>query len=276
MGLRKGNVEPNMAAAVDEAPPFDVAATVAATPVQDTPPPAAAYAPPPSPAVTAPVSQEASAAVVAAQAAPSAAPVAVANPPTQMPATRTPAATSLATSGVGGALASEGFDGLDFGFGSFPMITLQNDGTYQSSEGGNLGSDFYCQILGSTPKWIYKNDQKGPAEDFFYTFDRVYSVQGEPIEEILAGWKAKGWEFEVKKYLDVQAQMVTNDEDNGTLVLLSIPPTSITKFSGYLATVAGRHGRQVASVVTHVKLGDKVTKVKYPFHPWAFAFHGDA
>lgn len=275
MGLRKGNVVADVAAAVEQTPPFDAeGAAVAAPPPVATV--AAAPAPAPAPVVTAPVAQEQAAAVVATQAAPSAAPVAVANPPTQVPATRTPAATAVATSGVGGALEASGFAGLDFGFGSFPMITLQNDGTYQSSEGGSLGSDFYCQLLGSTPKWIYKNDQKGPAEEFFYTFDREFSVQGEPIDEILAAWRAKGWEHEVKKYLDVQAQLVTTDEDNGTLVLLSIPPTSITKFSGYAATVAGRHNRDLTSVVTHITLGDKVTKVKYPFHPWAFSFHGDA
>ena len=275
MGLRKGNVAPNVAAAVEQTPPFDTEdAPVTAAPAPA--PAAAAPAPAPAPVQTAPVAQEQAAAVVATQAAPSAAPVAVANPPTQVPATRTPAATSVATSGVGSALEEAGFAGLDFGFGSFPMITLQNDGTYQSSEGGSLGSDFYCQLLGSTPKWIYKNDQKGPAEDFFYTFDREFSVQGEPIDNILQEWKAKGWEHEVKKYLDVQAQLVTNDEDNGSIVLLSIPPTSITKFSGYAATVAGRYNRDLSTVITHITLGDKVTKVKYPFHPWAFSFHGDA
>jgi hypothetical protein len=270
MGLRKGNVEANVAAAVDETPPpFD---TKDAPPVVTAAP---APAPAPAPVETAPVAQEQAATAVAAQAAPAPAPVAVANPPTQLPATRTQGATSLTTSGVQGDLANQGFDGLDFGFGSFPVITLQNDGTFQSSEGGSLGTDFYCCVLGSTPKWIYKNDQKGPAEDFFYTFDRQFSVQGESIEDILAGWVQKGWKHEIKKYLDVQAQLVSQDEDNGTLVLLSIPPTSISKFSGYLATVTGRHNKQVQSVVTHIKLGEKVTKVKYPFHPWAFAFHGD-
>ena len=273
MGLRKGNVEVNVADAVGETPPPFKPDEVQAAPA---PAPQAAPAPAPAPTQTAPVAQEQAAAIVAAQAAPAPAPVAVDNPPTQVPATRTPAATALAPSGVGGALEESGFHGLDFGFGSFPMITLQNDGTYQSSEGGSLGSDFYCILLGSTPKWIYKNDQKGPAEDFFYTFDREFSVQGEPIDDILAGWKQKGWEHEVKKYLDVQAQLVTDDDDNGTIVLLSVPPTSITKFSGYAATVAGRHKRNLSAVITHVTLGDKVTKVKYPFHPWAFSFHGDA
>ena len=272
MGLRKGNVEANVAAAVEETPPPFQPDEVANAPAP-APQAAPAPAPAPAPVQTAPAAQEQAAAVVAGQAAPAPAPVAVDNPPTQVPATRTQGATSISTSGVQGSLEQEGFEGLEYGFGSFPMITLQNDGTFQSSEGGSLGSEFYCNILGSTPKWIYKNDQKGPAEDFFYTFDREFNMQGEPIDAILAGWKQKGWEYETKKYLDVQAQLVTTDEDNGTLVLLSIPPTSINKFSGYLASISGRYNKRIAEVVTRVHLGDKVTKVKYPFHPWGFSYY---
>ena len=271
MPLRKGNVVVD-AAAVDETPPFD------ANSIPQTAP-APAAAPAPAPVATAPVAQEQAAAVVAAQAAPAPAPVATEDPPVQVPATRTPGATgmqsSIDTTGVQGALQKQGFEGLDYGFGAFPAVSLQNDGTFKSSEGGSLGRDFYCCVLGSTPKWIYKNDQKGAAEDFFYTFDRQFSTQGEPIDAILAGWKENGWKHEVKKYLDVQAQLVTQDEDNGQLILLSISPTSITKFSGYLATVSGRHNKDVQSVITHVYLGEKVTKVQYPFHPWAFEMYGD-
>jgi hypothetical protein len=279
MGLRKGNVEPDVSAAVAETPtpPFD-ANTVPPPVVPVQPAVAAVPVPAAVPAQTTPIVQEQAAAVAATQAAPAAAPVAVANPPTQVPATRTPAATSVQTEGVEGALHDLGFDGLDFGFGSFPMISLQNNGTFQSSEGGSLGTEFECCVLGSKPKWIYKNDQKGPAEDFFYTFDRVVSVQGELIEDILngpEGWASKGWKHEVKKYVEAQAQLITDDEDNGSLVLLSISPTSITKFSGYVATISGRYKKSPASVVTRVHLGDEVTKVKYPFHPWAFDFVRD-
>jgi hypothetical protein len=262
MGLRKGNVDVDVAAAAEETP-------------QPAPAPAAAPAPAPAPTpvTTAAPAQEAAAAEAMTQAAPAAAPVAVYNPPPQVPATMTPGATSIQTSAIQAELSQDGFAGTEFGFGSFPLISLQNNGTFQSSEGGSLGTEFYVNLLGSTPKWIYKNDQKGPAEDFFYTFDNEVSVGGEPVADILEGWKARGWKFEKKKYLDVQAQMVTDDEDNGTLVLLSIPPTSINKFSGYLATVKGRHGLDLKSAITRCHLGEQVTKVKHPFHPWAFSLY---
>lgn len=278
MGLRKGNVAVDPAANAEVPPPVSPEAIDPAPAPAAVPEPAPAPAPAAEPISTAAPAQHEAASAAAVQTAPAPAPVATTPatvPPTQLPATRSPGAADLTGSGVTAELESEGFEGLEFGFGSFPMISLQNDGTFQSSEGGVLGTEFQVCLLGSKAKWIYKNDQKGPAEDFFYTFDKITTVGGEPIADILANWEARGWKYEVKKYLDVQAQMVTNDEDNGTLVLLSVPPTSINKFSGYTATVRGRHHRKVGSVITKCHLGEKVTKVKHPFHPWAFSFVGD-
>ena len=269
MGLRKGGVAVDNQAAAAETPAIDRGTVEAPAPV-----PAPAPAPQAEPATTEPVAQHETASTLAQQAAPAPAPVATEAAPTQMPATRAAGAVTM-TSGdnkVQTQLEDDGFSGLDFGFGSFPMITLQNDGTFQSSEGGSLGTSFDVVLLGSVPKWIFKNDQKGPAEDFFYTFDQVVSTGGEQVAAILGEWDNKGYKYETKKYLDVQAQLVTDDEDNGSLVLLSIPPTSITKFSGYIATVRGRHQSRLDQCVTRVSLGEKVTKVKHPFHPWAFQF----
>jgi len=197
-----------------------------------------------------------------------------------MPATREAGGGALTNVGLGGSvidsLEEDGFDGLEFGFGAFPMVTLQNTGIFELSDGGPLGQDFYCIILGSKAKWIVKNDQKGPLEDFAYTFDKIHTTSGGLIEDKTAEWAAKGWGHEMKKYLDVQAQLVTQDQHNGELVLLSIPPTSVNKFSGYLATVQGRYAKRVKNVITRCHLGDRVTKVKYPFHPWAFTYYGDA
>jgi hypothetical protein len=177
----------------------------------------------------------------------------------------------MISGGATQALAESGFEGLEFGFGAFPIITLQNTGQFESSEGGVLGSSFNVILLGSKTKWICKNDQKGPAEDFFYSFDRETALSGEDAQPIIDGWRQRGWKHEWKKYLDVQAQLVTDDEDNGALVMLSIPPTSINRFSGYVATIMGRYQQDITQVVTRCELGEKVTRVKYPFHPWAFS-----
>jgi hypothetical protein len=267
MPLRKGNVEAVPADQQDvSTPPFEPDAPPPPAPAAATPPP------PPAPESTAPVDQHAAAAAAAQMAAPAVAPQ---TGVTQMPAERTAGANAMQAAGHGGVaneLDAQGFEGLEFGFGSFPIITLQNTGRFESSDGGDMGTSFQCIVLGSKPKWVYKNGAPKQQEDYFYTFDQQTTLGGERVADVLARWQAAGWTPEVKKYLDVQAQLVTNDQDNGTLVLLSIPPTSIPRFSGYLATLRQRNNASPSEVVTTVQLGDKVTKAKHPFHPWAFNF----
>jgi len=287
MPLRKGNVVADQAAAVEDAPPFDAEDTPAVNPVVEAP---AAEAPPPpdvNPVSTVPETQEAAGAAQTRQAAPAREPLPTTHelanktslrgpaPVPQAAAPQPPAvrqgSAPMVSGGVTEALGQAGFEGLEFGFGAFPVVTLQNTGQFETSEGGVLGSSFNCILLGSKAKWICKNDQRGDAEDFFYSFDRVTALTGEDAKTIIDGWTQRGWKHEWKKYLDVQAQMVTDDEDNGALVMLSIPPTSINRFSGYVATVIGRYQQEITQVVTRCELGEKVTKVRYPFHPWSFS-----
>ena len=235
-------------------------------------------APPPpplqtSPSNTSPEAVNAAAANAATQAAPTTQQV----PAERIAGAQAMAATASQSGGMVQQLAEAGFEGLEFGFGSFPLISLQNNGNFSTSEGGDLGPQFNVIIMGSKSKWIYKNNQKGPAEDFFYSFDQIHALSGEPVQKILSQWKARGWEHEMKKYLDVQAQLVTHegDPENGALVLLSIPPTSIPRFSGYLATLQARHGVTPDKCITTCCLGEKVTKVRHPFHPWAFSYHSN-
>jgi len=287
MPLRKGNVVADKAAAVEEAPPLEVEQAPGVDPVIED---SVTEAPPPPPVnatSTVPAAQEEAGTAQLQQAAPvqdplptthelakttslrGPAPVPQAAAP-QPPAVRQGSA-PMVSGGVTEALGQAGFEGLEFGYGAFPIVTLQNTGQFETSEGGVLGSSFNCVLLGSKAKWICKNDQRGDAEDFFYSFDRVTTLSGDDVQSIINGWKERGWNSEWKKYLDVQAQMVTDDEDNGALVMLSIPPTSISRFSGYVATVMGRYQQDITQVVTRCELGEKVTKGRYPFHPWSFS-----
>ena len=300
MPLRRGNVEADTN--TNEAPPpFDMddpgvgEPTTVNTPQKATPPggvpspqqatTAQQATPPPKvgeAATTSVADQDTAADEATTQVAPNKAPVAVADPPTQLPATQKAGAGALTGAGVGGGIAAElvddGFEGLEFGFGAFPMVTLQNNGTFEFSGGGVIGIDFYCKILGSKSKYIFKNGQKKALEDFVYSYDQVHTASGDLVQTKLDEWKEKGWgeDIDQKRYLDVQAQIVSQDTHNGELVLLSIPPNSINRFSGYIATVKGRHCRNIKNVITHVHLGDRVAKGDYPFTPWAFSFYGDA
>ena len=66
-----------------------------------------------------------------------------------------PAGTQQAAGGVLRELEAQGFEGLDIGFGSFPMVRLQ-DQTFSTNEGDTLGNTFLCIIHGSRTKWLYK------------------------------------------------------------------------------------------------------------------------
>lgn len=182
--------------------------------------------------------------------------------------------TTAASSGqVADSLAAEGFNGLEFGFGSFPTVSLQNDGKFASSDGWAERTEFDCIILSTVEKFIYKNGlaQGDPKEDFFYSYDGITTTSGEPVADKIAEWEANGWTAQKKKYLDAQAQMVGGDCD-GELAVLSVPTSSIPRLSGYLATVQMKHGVTPSMAVTRVYCGDKVAKAKFPFYPWAFSF----
>lgn len=172
-----------------------------------------------------------------------------------------------------GKLADEGFHGLTVGPGAFPQITLQNEGEFHSSEGWEMGTEFLCQVMGSREKYIVKNTKcEQRDEDFVYTYDQKTNVNsGEPIERTLKEWADNGWGYEVKPYLEVSAMLLDGDHE-GELVLLSIPPSGISRFSGYCVRLEFK-GKNPADVVTRVFVGGKVDrgKGKQSFYPWAFA-----
>lgn len=191
---------------------------------------------------------------------------------------------AVASTGVGGLvsasgnmtqdLADDGFEGLDLGFGAFPVITLQNTGDFVSSEGAEFGTEFDCVVLSSKNKYICKTrGTTEDEEDFFYSYDKEYATTGETVAEKVAEWEAKGWGYEWKPYLDVAAQLHGGDHADD-LVMFSIPKTSIPRFSGYVASIKLKHGLPPSKVITRVYRGDKITKVKYPFFPWAFKMVG--
>lgn len=171
------------------------------------------------------------------------------------------------------ALADMGFEGLSFGHGAFPQIVL-TDGEFEcSTDQVKLGKQFSATMSTSRSKHIYKNvGAKREEEDFFYSYDKEFATDGTPVAVYIQAWKDKGWDYEVKTYLDVTAQ-ITNcpatPTYNGKLVLLSIPPASLPRFSGHIATMQA-FGKDPREVPTVVSVGPKVTKAVQPFYPWQF------
>jgi hypothetical protein len=177
----------------------------------------------------------------------------------------------IGTGGFQQALANEGFEGLDMGFGSFPVVRLQET-TFSTSDGDSLGNTFVCVMHTSKKKYLLKCEDSNEAEEFVYSYDKITTTSGKKqIADVRAEWATKGWTNPVwKDYVDITAQLVDLEaRELGTVVLLSIPQSSNSRLSGYLTTqlVKGRH---ISQVITQVYPGQKVTSGKFPFHPWAF------
>lgn len=171
-------------------------------------------------------------------------------------------------------LAGAGFEGLDIGFGSFPVIRLQ-DQSFSTSDGDVIGSTFLCVVHASRTKWLYKADDSKDTDDFVYSYDQQYTTAGRPIEEVTAEWEAKGFTEPVwKKYIDVTAQMVdANTRSLGNVVILSVPNNSVPRLTGYLTTILLGQRLQPNEVITQVMPGQRVTSAKKPFYPWAFKLY---
>ncbi len=168
--------------------------------------------------------------------------------------------------------AEDGFEGLEVGFGSFPMITLPGEAVFILSEGEvELGKSIKVRIQNSREKLVYSVKDDDDIKPI-YSYDGV-TVAGSTdlVTDKTAQWKAEGDEVVNKKYLECTALIESCDveEHNGTMVLLSLPPTAVNKFSGYVAQLRFA-GTSPRDVVTECYVGAKVTGAKKPFYPWAF------
>ena len=170
-------------------------------------------------------------------------------------------------------MADTGFEGLELGYGSFPLIALKNDGVFEDTEGGEYDQDFKCIIQQTKTKYILKNTKcEKEDEAMAYSYDGKNDVHGVPLQETIDEWAEDGWGYESKTYLEVTVLMVNEDGEVGNMALLSVPPTSKTKLSGYIAQNRMRRGLMPNQYVTTCEVGDKVKNVTFPFYPWKFIF----
>jgi hypothetical protein len=188
-----------------------------------------------------------------------------------------PAGTSAAGDRVLGELADEGFEGLDIGFGSFPIVRL-TDKNFSTNDGDSLGETFLCIMHATRTKWLYKAEDSNECDEFVYSYDQETTTSGnKTIDEVTAEWAAQGYDNPVwKKYLDITAQRVDyNTKQIGEVVILSVPKTSVARLTGYITTLKLGRRMSPSEVVTQVYAGQKVTAAKKPFYPWAFKAYAD-
>lgn len=172
------------------------------------------------------------------------------------------------------ALAQFGIEGLDFdGFGVFPVIAL-NDGSFVNNDGTvNLGQAFNFYWSKSRAKYLVKTalPDRDPRSEFTYTYDMVTDHRGRQVADIISGWQRQGITHEVKNYTEVSALL-----EDGSMVLLSIPYTSIRSISGVLANLVAR-GEDPTTTMLTAYVGPKITPKSpgsKPYNPWAVKVAG--
>ena len=161
--------------------------------------------------------------------------------------------------------AAQGIEGLDFNqYGVLPICSLKQ-GAFRLSNGGNLGTQFFCQINNVKKKFLYKTDcaDNDPRHAIAYTYDNQTS-NGKPLDAILKGWAAQGIGYEVKNYLEATCIL-----DDNQVILLSIPQTSISRLTNHMVQVTMQR-KLLAQVKTRVFIAPEVTKAKMPFTPIGF------
>lgn len=169
---------------------------------------------------------------------------------------------------------NDGFNDLDeaIGYGSFPTVTLR--GNVFDVDGKEYPS-LLVQMIQSRVKKVYKNggDTANKANMFFST-DGTTDGSGVKIEARLAQWVKDGYpavKHECREYREVMAKVMSTELE-GSLVLLSISPKSVSRLSGYREELRVLKRKTPTQVVTKLLPGNKVVTNGKTFYPWQFKF----
>lgn len=178
-------------------------------------------------------------------------------------------------------LQEAGFEGLELGSRSFPMISLKTDGLFEDSDGIQYGKKLTCRLISSQSKTaIQAHPVEDNKKDVLFTYDKITSTSGVSV----AAWEneriTQGKRIEKREYTDalviLDAPGEPHDEE---LRILSIAPKSRERLAGKLQALAIKNGwstQELASRIREFPLvcecGPKVMKAQQPFYPWNFTF----
>lgn len=172
-------------------------------------------------------------------------------------------------------LKASGQEGLEMGFGVFPIVSLDK-GEFKIGDKEIGSDDFDVVPLSSQAKFAYRttNVAEKDADVVFSDTDTAHLDPNHPVAQRIAEWKMKfpdsGWE--AKKYLDVYCYVVSMpagfEEYEGQVVVLSVAPTSVKRYTNACVTVMGK-GYKPHEAVFRVSRGEKV-RGEFDFYPWDF------
>lgn len=177
-------------------------------------------------------------------------------------------------------MADEGFEGLNLGGLSFEQIRLPGEGQFLiGQEDEELGKEFDCVIQKTRSRYVVRQSDDQDA-DMYYSYDPkgLTMADGEDASDKLAEWREEGYDEPIiKKYIEVMAIMIDEGgERDRMMVLLSIPPASVQKFSGFIAQQQLMKGKLPNQFITKCMVGKKVKTGNNTFFPWTFKNAGEA
>lgn len=177
-------------------------------------------------------------------------------------------------------MADAGFEGMTLGGMSFERIRLPGEGQFLiGQDDEELGKDFDCVVQGTKALYVVRQSDDQDAEMYYsYDADGRSNTEGVDQADKLQEWAEEGYDQPViKKYLEVMAILVNAGERTGMMVMLSIPPASVQKFSGFVAQQQFMKKQMPNEFITRCEVGKKVKRDGgSSFFPWAFKNAGPA
>lgn len=170
-------------------------------------------------------------------------------------------------------MSDQGYDGMELGFGAFPIIKLANEGSFIDSDETDHGKGFACQLLSTRPSYLYKQQDNNDSP-VAYSYDGINltntTEQGSStVEELRAEWVLDRWTLERKEYIEGVIVMKGDSEFADEMFLISIAPNSRRKIAGVLAGAEYR-GEKISEVTLQCSVGAKRKHGSNTYFPWAF------
>lgn len=174
-------------------------------------------------------------------------------------------------------LAEQGYEGMQLTGMSFDRVKLHENDFKLGSDEISLGQVLDVQIMSTRPLYIVRQ-YEGNGAEIFYSYDKEgkFGTDGSSAQETLDAWKEDGYGVEgsplnIKEYSEAMAQIVgREDEHEGLMVMLSIPPASRNRLAGAFAVGKQRLHVDPSNLIVRCKVGNKIGSGEEAFRPWVF------
>lgn len=193
--------------------------------------------------------------------------------PTQALAPAPTQSTAVAATNPTQALAQAGFEGVELGARSFPIISLKNNTRFEDTDGVVYGDKIFGYIQSSRIKYVWSAYPRDNKKTIF-SYDGVHSTSGVPVDTLIQKYGAEGFTMTKREYRDALILMDGNNtEVDGELRILSIPPQSKDRLNGLIQQIMMINRgdpNAVRTTLISAEVGKIIKAGDNEFAPWVF------